>query len=422
MARSPDDALKGADLQPSLNEPDDTVSALSQGSARPLDGIRILSFTQFLMGPAGVQYLGDLGADVIKVENPKLGAWERSWAGADALIGGASIFHLLANRNQRGLTLNLKHARAREVVWDLLAETDVLVENFRPGVMERLGFGYEHLRGSFPRLVYISASGYGDSGPYRDQPGQDLLVQALSGLASVTGRASEGPVPTGAAVVDQHGAALIALAALAALRLRDSTGVGSKVEVSLLLAALDLQQEPLGYHLNGFPFTRSEAGLGSGFHPAPYGIYRTSDGYLALSLTPRERLEQVEEFAGVKDCPAESLYALRDRIKRVLEPIIAQRPTGYWLDHLSRMGIWCGPVLDYDGVLRDPQVEYLDPIVTFDYPGVGAVRALGLPFRIGGYSPVMSRPPRLGEHTDEILSSVGIDDDRIAELRREGVV
>ena len=177
----------------------------------------------------------------------------------------------------------------------------------------------------------------------------------------------------------------------------------------------------MGYHLNGFPFSRSETGLGSGFHPAPYGIYRTEDGFLALSLAPRERTQRVEEFAVLKGLAAGSAFVLRDTIKRALEPVIAQRPTNYWLDHLSQCGIWCGPVLDYDEVFQDPQIKHVDPIVTFEYPGVGLVRTLGLPFRIEGYRQVVSRPPLLGEQTDQILSALGFGDEDL-DLRREGVV
>ena len=395
---------------------------VAEDLAAPLSGIRILSLTQMLMGPAAVQYLADLGADVIKVENPARGAWERNWAGADAFVGNTSIFFLLGNRNQRGLTLNLKKPAAARVLRTLLAQTDILVQNFRPGVMERLGLGYDRLREEFPRLVYVSASGYGPTGPYRDSPGQDLLLQALSGLASVTGRASDPPTATGSAIVDQHAAAIIAMAALAALRLRDRTGRGCKVDVSLLLAALDLQQEPLAYHLNGFSFDRSEAGLASGFHPAPYGIYRTADGFLALSLSPRDELEQVEEFAPLRNLRQGSAFELRESIRKTLEPIISTRSTRLWLERLTPLGIWCGPVLSYDEVFQDPQVEHVDPTVTFEYPGVGPVRVLGLPFRIDGYRPVVHRPPQLGEQTDEILSALGFESEQIAELRREGVV
>ena len=391
-------------------------------TSKPLAGVRVVSFTQLLLGPGGVQYLSDLGADVVKIENPDGGAWERKWAGGDAFIDGTSVFFLLGNRNQRGLTLNLKHPDAHKIVSRLLDEADILVQNFRPGVMERLGFGYEQLHEAHPRLVYISASGYGDTGPYRDRPGQDLLLQSLAGLASITGPASGPPVPTGAAIVDQHGAALLALAALAALRLRDQTGRGTKIEVSLLLAALDLQQEPMGYHLNGFPFARSEAGLASGYHPGPYGIYATLDGFVALSLSPLEDLARVEEFNVLGDLQGRSPFAVKEAVRQRLEPVIARNSAEYWIDHLTSLGIWCGPVKGYDAVFEDPQVEHVQPTVGFEYPGVGRVTVLGLPFKIEGYEPEVRRPPQLGEHTGEVLGELGFTPTEIEQLRRDGVI
>ena len=221
-----------------------------------LEGIRIVSFAQLLQGPSGVQILADLGADVIKVERPQVGAWERNWSGGEAYLGGESVFFLLANRNQRGLTANLKSELGREVVSKLLDEADLLVENYRPGVMERLGLGYETLKKRNPGLIYVSCSGYGSSGPYRDEPGQDLLAQALSGLAFATGKADDPPIPAGTSIVDQHAAVLLALGALVALAARTRTGEGQELEVNLLSAALDLQIEPLAYLLNGFDVSR----------------------------------------------------------------------------------------------------------------------------------------------------------------------
>ncbi|MBS1116488.1 MAG: CoA-transferase, partial [candidate division NC10 bacterium] len=197
-----------------------------------LQGTRILSFTQFLLGPAGVQYLADLGADVIKVEAPGGTLFERNWAGCDLFLNGVSAFYLCANRNQRNLTLNLKHPDGQAAAKRLIAGADVLVQNFRPGVMERLGLAYEQVASLNPRLIYVSASGYGEKSIYKDRPGQDLLLQAMSGLASISGRAGHPPTAVGAPVVDQHGAALLAMGVLAAMLDRTRTGRGQKVEVT----------------------------------------------------------------------------------------------------------------------------------------------------------------------------------------------
>src|SRR5947207_13128817 len=215
-----------------------------------LAGIRVLSFTQFLLGPSGVQFLADLGADVIKVEPPGGRLWERNWSGADLFQNGVSVFFMLAHRNQRSLTLDLKPPEGGAVARRLVEGADVLVQNFRPGVMARHGLDWETAKALNPRLIYVSASGYGESSPYRDRPGQDLLMQAFSGLASISGRAGQPPIPVGTAVIDQHGAALLAMGVLAALLERARTGKGLRVEASMLKAALDLQLEVASYHLN----------------------------------------------------------------------------------------------------------------------------------------------------------------------------
>src|SRR6266576_2398797 len=253
-------------------------------SLQLLAGVRILAFTQFLLGPAACQYLADMGADVIKIEPPGRGAWERSWSGADSFIGGVSAFFMLANRNLRSVTLNLKSRRGVEVARRLVETADVIVENFRPGVMDRLGLGYEDARKINPRIIYASGSGYGSDGPYSHLPGQDLLIQAISGLGANTGTEEQGPTVSAAAVVDQHSASLLAMGILAALVNRSRTGEGQRVELVMMQAALDLQTEPVVYHLNGTTIKRPKSPVADTFHSVPYGFYATSDGHLAISI------------------------------------------------------------------------------------------------------------------------------------------
>lgn len=263
-----------------------------------LEGIKVLSFTHFLQGPAAVQMLADVGADVIKIEPPG-GAFERSWTGADAFIEGVSVFFLLGNRNQRSISLDLREEAAREIVWRLIREADVIVENYRPGVLDKMGFGYAQVHEVNPRLVYCSCTGYGSSGPYLKRPGQDLLLQAMSGMTLLSGDAESPPTPVGSAIVDQHAAALAAFGVVAALQARERTGVGARIESNLLNAALDLQIEPFTYYMNKGPlWARTHPPTGSRFHPAPYGVYKTRDGYIAMSLTPTQKL------AGALSCPA----------------------------------------------------------------------------------------------------------------------
>jgi crotonobetainyl-CoA:carnitine CoA-transferase CaiB-like acyl-CoA transferase len=389
-----------------------------------LSGIKILSLTQFLLGPAGVHYLADLGADVIKIEPPG-GAWERTWSGANHFLNGISPFFMLSHRNVRSITLNLKQREAQEVARRLIASADVLVQNFRPGVVERFGLDYDAARIINPRLIYASVSGYGEESPDRALPGQDLLIQAMSGLMAATGRAGEPPTPAGAAVVDQHGAALLAMGILAALFHRERTGEGQKIEVTMIQAALDLQLEPVTYYLNGAELARPQHTIASTFHSAPYGVYETADGYLVLSMTPVETLS--EALGGVPTLePYESpdlAMPKREEIAEILRPILRAQPTAIWVATLREKGVWCAPVNRYDQVFAEPAIQYLDPVLEFEHPEAGHVRLLKHPVRYGAGEPAMRRlPPGIGEHTVQVLQGAGYSAAEIEHLRKTGAV
>jgi crotonobetainyl-CoA:carnitine CoA-transferase CaiB-like acyl-CoA transferase len=389
-----------------------------------LSGVRVLSFTQFLLGPSGVQFLADLGADVVKVEPPGGRAWERNWSGANLFLNGFSVFFLLAHRNQRSLTLDLKAPAGQAVARRLVEGADVLVQNFRPGVMARFGLDYERVRQLNPRLVYVSASGYGDASPYRDRPGQDLLMQALSGLASISGRAGQPPTPVGTAVVDQHGATLLALGVLAALRERDRTGIGLHVEVSMLRAALDLQLEVATYFLNGARLEKSDTPLASTFHPPPYGVYATRDGWLVLSMSPLALLADALEI------PALAAHAgvpwnfeARDAVARLIEPAMKARTTAAWLERLVPRGVWAAPVYTHAETFADPGVQAADAVEEIAHPVAGPVRLLRFPVEFStGRAAVRRPPPMPGQHAEEILKEAGYGAAEIERLRAEGVV
>jgi crotonobetainyl-CoA:carnitine CoA-transferase CaiB-like acyl-CoA transferase len=389
-----------------------------------LQGVRILSFTQFLLGPAGVQYLADMGADVIKIEPPGGRIFERNWAGCDLFLSGVSAFFLCAHRNQRSLTLDLKHPDGLAVAKKLVAGADVLVQNFRPGVMTRLGLSHEDLAPLNPRLIYVSASGYGEASTYRDRPGQDLLIQAMSGLASISGRAGEPPTAVGAPVVDQHGAALLAMGVLAALFDRERTGRGQKLEVTMLRAALDLQLEVVGYHLNGAQMRKSPTSLASMIHPGPYGIYETKDGYLALSMSPLPVLQEALQLPELQPLATERYnHPAREQIARILEPVIRTKTTAEWVEHLVPRGIWAAPVLDYDGVFADPAVRDADVVEEVEHPTAGRVRLLRFPLEFSsGRAEVRRLPPMPGEQTEEILRQMGYDETDVRRLQDQGVV
>ncbi len=389
-----------------------------------LQGVRVLSFTQFLLGPSGVQFLADLGADVIKIEPPGGTLWERNWSGADLYLNGVSAFFLLAHRNQRSLTLDLKRPEGQAAARRLIAGADVLVQNFRPGVMDRLGLGWEAARGLNPRLIYVSASGFGAASAWRERPGQDLLLQALSGLASISGRAGQPPTPVGTAVVDQHGAVLLALGVLAALLERGRTGQGLHVEVSMLRAALDLQLEILGYVLNGARLERSATSLASTFHPGPYGIYETKDGWLALSMTTMPVLQEVFQLPELAPYAATTYnFAAREAIARILEPVLRQRPTAEWLDLLVPRGVWAAPVLTHADMLAHPELGGADVIEEIEHPVAGRVRVLRFPLELSSGRAVVRRPPPMpGEHSAEVLREAGYSEDEIRSLIERGVV
>ena len=389
-----------------------------------LAGVRVVSFTQFLLGPSGVQFLADLGADVVKIEPPGGRLWERNWSGADLFKNGVSVFFLLAHRNQRSLTLDLKRPQGRAVARRLVERADVLVQNFRPGVMARHGLDWEAAKSINPRLVYVSASGYGESSPYRDRPGQDLLMQGISGLASISGRADQPPTAVGTAVIDQHGATLLALGVLGALLERQRTGSGVHVEVSMLRAALDLQIESATYFLNGARLAKTDTPLASTFHPPPYGIYPTRDGHLILSMSPLDGLADAPELPALRALARPGWnFESREAVARLLEPLIRTRTTAAWIERLVPKGVWAAAVNDYAETFADPAVQAADVIEAIDHPVAGPVKLLRFPLEFStGRAGVRRMPPMPGEHADEVLSELGYDGAEIARLRKDGAV
>jgi crotonobetainyl-CoA:carnitine CoA-transferase CaiB-like acyl-CoA transferase len=340
-------------------------------------------------------------------------------------VNGVSTFFLLAHRNVRSVGVDLKHEDARQVVLDMCRDADVVLVNFRPGVMERLGLGYEDLRRDNPGLVYACASGYGSDSPYRDLPGQDLLLQAATGLASVTGPADGPPVAAGAAVVDQHGAALLAMGILGALHHRAATGRGQKVEVTMAQAGLDLQAEPLTYHLNGAAVERPRVPLASSFHEAPYGFYAVQDGHVALSLSPLRLVSAALDDPVELEPFLDPQIALeqREEIYAALSPLLAGFTVAGLVEHLRAHGVWCAPVNDYDAALAEPFLKHLDPIEQVEHPDAGRVSLLRHPVSYSsGDARARRVPPALGEHTQEVLEEMGFSPERIDRLQTAGVI
>ncbi|MFK3707228.1 crotonobetainyl-CoA:carnitine CoA-transferase CaiB-like acyl-CoA transferase [Raoultella sp. BIGb0138] len=388
-----------------------------------LEGVKVLSFTHYLQGPSAAQMLADLGADVVKVESPK-GAYERSWSGCDTYVNGVSVFFLLANRNQRGMAIDLKSESGKQIIYDLLSQYDVIIENFKPGVMDRLGLGYEEVKKVNPRIVYCSCTGYGSAGPKAKEPGQDLMAQSISGLAALNGPGSHPPMPVGTAIVDQHGAALAALGIIAAIFNREKSGKGHKVDACLLHSALDLQIEPLNYFLNGGQLTpRADSGLSSRFHQSPYGIYATRDGYISLSLTPFERLKSVFSPQALAGFTAQDQMRQRIDFDACVATEMCTKTTAEWTALFKQEGIWHAPVNEYPQVVEDEQVQFNEVFLTMDHPVAGRVRVLGHPNHYDGKPlPLRRLPPELGEHSEEVLLELGYSAEKVAELLANNVI
>jgi crotonobetainyl-CoA:carnitine CoA-transferase CaiB-like acyl-CoA transferase len=390
-----------------------------------LDGIRVLDFTQMMMGPWATQFLGDMGAEVIKIERPGVGEWERGLRSSGELLDGQSPFFLAMNRNKKSLSLNLKQPQARDIVLRLARDADLVIENFRPGVMARLGLGYDDLRVIEPSIVYVSGSGFGQTGPYVDRPGQDLLIQAMSGLAAYGGRAGDPPTPSGSSIVDASTALLLAFSAMVGLVHKLKTGEGQLIDVSLFDTAIALQCQEIAAHLNmERGFERSRAGIGGAWLSAPFGIYRTSDGHLALAMASLSVIgELLEEPRLAEHDDPRRAYDDRDEVYELVQAKLLARPTADWVELLAPKDVWCAPVQTFDDVVNDPQVAHNELLTTVAHPDGGELRVVGIPARFSATpGTIRSGPPAVGQHTDEVLASIGYDDEAIRALHDEGVV
>jgi crotonobetainyl-CoA:carnitine CoA-transferase CaiB-like acyl-CoA transferase len=373
----------------------------------PLDGILILDFSQFLAGPVAALRLADLGATVIKVERPVIGDIGRGLAFAGKYIDGESVSFHSMNRNKFGITADLKNIDDLIKIKKLIEKADVIVQNFRPGVMERIGLDYETVKKINPRLIYASVSGYGDSGPWKDRPGQDLLAQSLSGLPWLSGTSDSGPVPFGLSIADHLASCHLAEGITALLVRRARTGLGGLVETSLLESMLDLQFELLGARLNDSTVKVDRKGNFSAhaFLSAPYGIYPTTNGFLSIAMNPVDKLGRILDIPALIPLTEESdWWTQQELIETLLASKLASNTTEFWLTKLDAEDIWCAPLLSLDELLAHDGFQAIDMVQVIER-GTTQIKTTRSPIRIDGQKLNSNKAaPRLGEDTEKILS------------------
>jgi crotonobetainyl-CoA:carnitine CoA-transferase CaiB-like acyl-CoA transferase len=381
----------------------------------PLAGLKVLDFTALLQGPLATQVLADLGADVVKLEKQD-GEWMRNWGIFGARTHGETDAFLAFNRNKRSVTVDLRDASTRARILALADKADVVVENFRPGVMDRLGFGYETLRKRNPGIIYASASGYGQTGPYVKRPGQDFLAQALGGAMWLSGRRDDPPMVFGIAATDQYTGIHLVVGILAALHHRNQTGEGQRVDLDLLSCVLALQQQEITVYLNhGFKPVRSEENIGACGITGPAGVYATRDGHVMLAMMPCPRLGQILGVDWLDEYDTlEKMYRHRDEIYRKVAAVFAERETDELVEFLLSHDVWCAPVRDYDNLEQDPQIRHKQLICEVPYGAAGKTyRTVASPFNFSSTPVSVHRSaPAAGQHNEEFDNDTLWPDER----------
>jgi len=373
----------------------------------PLQGLIVADFTQLAQGPWATQMLGDMGAEIIKIE-PLKGDWMRHYSYDNLYPNGESISFVCFNRNKKSIALNLKDERGLKIAKDIVEKADILIENFRPGVMERLGLGYDEMIKLNPGLVYCSSSGYGSSGPYLHRPGQDLLAQSIAGGAALNGVRGQLPVVTAVGTADLLTSLFINQSVLAAVYHREKTGKGQKVEANLLNSVVGFHiQEITAYLLRGSNPERSESGIPNPWLGAPYGLYHTQDGYVAVGMNSIRKLAQVIGFEKYdkEEFESNNIIENRDAIRFEFDEIFKKKTTQEWLDILLPEDIWCSQVNSFDEMVEDPQIKHNEMIIEVDHPKIGKLKTTGFPTSFSETpQKIYSHAPLLNEHEEDILN------------------
>ncbi len=397
----------------------------SKSIKHPLDGIRVLELANYMAGPYCSMLLADMGAEVLKIENPQGGDFSRLSA---PFMDGEAAGFMAINRNKKSVALNLKSDRGRELFLELVRTADVVIENYRPGTMSDLGLDYPELAATNLRLIYNAASGFGQTGPYRNRPALDLIIQGMSGLMSITGEPGRPPVKPGVPIADLTAGLFGAYAILAALYARDRTGRGQFIDTSLLEAAIALEVwETSGYFATG----EVPEPLGSAHRVnAPYQAFRTADGYITLGATSPGNWKTFCAAMGLQHLEKDERYAtVPSRRKNyvqlavTIEELTKTKPSAHWLKILDDAGVPCGVLNRIDQITNDEHIKARNFIVELEHTKLGKVKATGSPVRLSDTPVKLERAgPLLGEHTIEVLTSLGLHDDEIVELTRSQVV
>ncbi len=391
----------------------------------PLEGLVILDMTRFLSGPFCTMLLGDMGARVIKIEPPEIGDDTRAWA---PFIGGQGSYYLSTNRNKKSLCVDTRKEKGNEILRRMVTKADVFVENFKPGLMDRLGLDFKSLIALNPRLIYCSISGFGQTGPYRDRPGYDQILQGMSGLMSITGTEESGPVRVGLAIGDIITALFATYGILSALYARERTGKGQWVTTSILEATVGILTMQAGkYFATGQP-----PGPAGNHHPviSPYGVYQTKDKPMNIAVGTETMWKNFCQVIGSPELEKDERFQKNnDRVKSrselnpLIEKALSRKTQNEWVDALNAAGIPCGPIYTIDQVFKDPQVLHQKMLPEVEHPKAGKIPMTGLPVQLSKTHPqVFLPPPLLGEHTGEVLQKFGFSREEVQHLFAEKIV
>jgi crotonobetainyl-CoA:carnitine CoA-transferase CaiB-like acyl-CoA transferase len=393
---------------------------------RPLEGVKIIDLTQALAGPYCSMMLADLGADVIKIERPNKGDDARHMG--PPFTEGESAAFLAVNRNKKSITLNLQTKEGVAVLHELASTADVIIENFRPGVVKRLGIGYEDIKKVNQQIIYCSISGFGQTGPYKNKGGFDIIAQAFSGIMSVTGEEGRPPVKAGIALTDAVAGITSVYGILAALLNREKFGEGQYLETSLVESALALCVWESAYY---FATKEIPNPLGSSHRiAAPYQAFQTKDGYIIIGAANQKLWEKLTVVLNRPDLLSDERFSEngnrvvnKSELQEIIESELKQRSSCFWLEKLESAGIPCGPINTFDEILEDPYLSERKMVVEMDHPKAGKIKNLGQPVKFSKSSHnVKSAAPLLGEHTEEILNELGFSIGEITAMVEKGVI